>query len=92
MEHSRKYKEYLKSAEWEKKKQERLAIDGHRCVMCGRPENRCRKGLSCHHISYRNLGKEDVYKDLVSLCSSCHLKIHAYYNRQRGQLNEPDWK
>ena len=78
------YKRYLRTDKWAAKKEERFEIDGYRCVMCNRPADRCKNGLVCHHVSYQNLGKENVYEDLVSLCPSCHLKIHAYYNRKRG--------
>lgn len=83
MKQSEEYKAYIRSAQWEQKKKQRLEIDGYKCAMCGRPESKCRNGLQMHHVSYKNLGNEDVYNDLVSLCQSCHLKIHAYYNRRR---------
>lgn len=78
------YKKYIRSPEWVAKKQERLEVDNRRCVMCGRPESRCRNGLQVHHISYKNLTHEDVFQDLVSLCPRCHMLIHAYYNRRRA--------
>ena len=78
------YKKYLRSEQWQQKKAERLAIDDYCCVMCHRPEGRCKNGLICHHINYRRLGNENVYEDLVSLCPACHLKIHAYYKRVRA--------
>lgn len=83
------YKRYIRSPEWEKKKAERLEIDNHCCAMCGRPEAKCRNGLQCHHTNYKKpLGQESVYDDLVSLCPSCHMKIHAYYNRVREATHE----
>ncbi len=85
MEQSKEYKDYIRSDRWAAKAQERIEIDGHKCVMCGRPESRCRNGLQVHHVTYARLGQEDVYNDLVSLCQSCHLKIHAYYDRRRGK-------
>lgn len=81
--HSEEYKGYMRSRDWERKRQQRLEIDGHACVMCGRPEDRCRNGLQVHHITYARLGNEDVGKDLVSLCPGCHKKIHRYYGRNR---------
>lgn len=77
------YKKYMHSEEWRKKAAQRIEIDGHKCVMCDRPESRCRKGLAVHHITYQRLGNENVYTDIVSLCDSCHQKIHRYYNRIR---------
>jgi 5-methylcytosine-specific restriction endonuclease McrA len=82
--HSKLYTEYLRSDEWQRKKQERADIDGHRCAMCGRPEGRTKGGLQCHHITYKRLGHEDVYQDLVTVCGSCHRKLHAYYGRVKS--------
>ena len=81
--HSEEYKRYMRSRDWEHKRQRRLEVDGHKCVMCGRPESKCRNGLQVHHISYTRLGNEDVGNDLVSLCPGCHKKIHNYYGRNR---------
>lgn len=81
MQQSQEYKKYMRSPEWEQKKQERIAIDGG-CVMCHRPLDRIRK-IQVHHITYKNLGHEDVLTDLCTLCGSCHQKIHNYYNRKR---------
>lgn len=80
------YKKYIKSHEWEEKKQERMKIDGYKCVMCGRPQSTCKRTpLQCHHITYKNLGHEDVLADLVTLCPQCHIKIHRYYNRRKKE-------
>lgn len=83
-----KYKRYLRSPEWQIKRQQRLEIDGFKCVMCGRPASRCRSGLQIHHVSYARLGHEDVYRDLVSLCAPCHRKIHNFYDRVREEPKE----
>lgn len=77
------YKKYLRSPSWQSKKAARLEIDNGICVMCGRTGQQTRRGLTCHHISYKNIGNENIYTDLVTLCPSCHLKIHRYYNRTR---------
>lgn len=82
MEHSMQYKEYLKSKEWEQKKEERMKVDGYRCVMCGRDMEHCRT-MQVHHVSYKRLGHENIYTDLCTLCGSCHKKLHNYYNRRR---------
>ena len=76
------YKKYIESDAWELKKAERMLIDGYKCVMCGRPKDRCRF-MQVHHITYKNLGHENVLADLVTLCGSCHKKIHNYYDRKR---------
>lgn len=60
-----------------------MEIDGYQCVMCG-----CRGTttipLEVHHITYRNIGNEDVYKDLLTLCRSCHRNVHIMMNRTTG--------
>ena len=79
---TQQYKDYMRSDEWEAKKQERIAIDKG-CVMCGRPIERIRK-INVHHVTYERLGNENVLTDLCTLCGSCHQKIHNYYNRKRA--------
>ena len=79
---SEEYKKYMKSDKWQKKKQERINIDKC-CVMCQRPLDKIRS-LQVHHITYQRLGDEDVLNDLVTLCGSCHKKIHNYYKRVRA--------
>lgn len=77
------YRKYMRSKEWEEKRQQRLEIDGHKCAMCDSPESKCKDGLQIHHISYRHLGDEDVWTETVCLCGRCHRLIHRYYNRRQ---------
>jgi len=81
--HSREYEAYIKSPAWEAVRRQRLQIDGGKCVMCGRPVG---AGVewNTHHLHYRNLGHEDVIKDVCTLCRDCHEKIHNYYDRIGG--------
>ena len=85
---SKFYESYMRSEEWKEKKRQRFLIDGERCVMCGRPIDKCLKPMQCHHVTYKRLGNEDIYEDLVTLCSSCHVKIHKYYDRIRSREDE----
>lgn len=78
---TQEYKAYMKSEKWKVKKQERIAIDKG-CCMCGRPLDKI-KSVQVHHITYKNLGNENVLTDLCTLCGSFHKKIHNYYNRKR---------
>lgn len=64
------YTAYLKTEKWQKKRFERNKLDGFRCQMCGTAKN-----LNVHHLTYENLGRESIY-DLVTLCESCHKKVH----------------
>lgn len=77
------YKQYMKSDKWQQIKDKRLEIDNYTCVMCGRHKSNC-KSLQVHHITYARLGSENVYTDLVSLCGTCHVRLHNYYNRCKG--------
>lgn len=76
------YEKYMRSSEWTIKKNQRKDIDNHKCVMCERSEGVIRGGLQVHHISYRHLGNEDVYTELVSLCPTCHRRLHNLYKRK----------
>lgn len=67
--------EYLKSEQWQKKRQERLRIDNYRCQACLYLKQEEKSPLSIHHISYKNLYKEPM-EDLVTLCSLHHLQWH----------------
>ena len=62
--------EYMRSKEWQNKRLERLRIDDFKCCKCGSPHN-----IQVHHTSYINLGCEDVFNDLVTLCDRCHESI-----------------
>jgi 5-methylcytosine-specific restriction endonuclease McrA len=84
MEHTQEYDAYMRSEQWQQKRAERLKIAGYCCEMCNRPEANTKNGLQIHHITYKNLGNEDVFTDLIALCPSCHRKIHAYYSRVRS--------
>ena len=65
---SEEYTEYLRSDTWQRLRSQRLKIDHYKCQLCGRPFD-----LQVHHIYYpQELGTEDVYSDLITLCEYCH--------------------
>jgi len=66
------YEEYLRSSEWQEKRTKRLLLDNFTCQCCG-----SRHDLQVHHLSYDNLnlGSEDIYSDLITLCKTCHKYI-----------------
>ena len=76
------YKQYMRSEKWRYKKAQRMQIDDNKCCMCGRDIKHV-KSMQVHHVSYKNLGDEDVMKDLCTLCGSCHIKLHNYLNRRK---------
>jgi hypothetical protein len=70
------YKEYLKSDTWQRLRSKRLAIDEYSCQRCGTPY-----GLQVHHLAYPlELGTEDPYTDLITLCGPCHELVE--HNKQ----------
>jgi 5-methylcytosine-specific restriction endonuclease McrA len=84
------YYDYLESEEWKSKAAERLKIDGYTCQGCGcRGTNDNR--LQIHHLTYRNVGHESVYADLVSLCRNCHIRIHNIMNRVTDENGRRGW-
>ena len=66
------YQEYINSKEWEETRARIFKRDNYHCVICGTGKN-----LSCHHITYENLGNEKD-ADLITICQDCHNKeIHG---------------
>ena len=67
------YTKYMESAEWIAKRNLVLKRDGFVCKRCGNAKN-----LAVHHITYANLGHEDL-DDLVTLCKDCHGHLHSLH-------------
>ena len=70
------YRLYLTTETWQKKRDERLEIDGGICQAC-----LSAPATEVHHLNYYNIGNEDVLTDLVSVCHPCHRKIHNLMTR-----------
>lgn len=68
------HNQYLKSDHWIATRSAILKRDGHQCRFCG-----CMNDLSVHHITYDRLGCESE-TDLITLCSSCHSRLHDVIN------------
>jgi len=49
-----------------------LMRDGYQCVHCGARQTR----LEAHHIKFLSQGGKDTITNLVTLCHSCHQKVH----------------
>jgi 5-methylcytosine-specific restriction endonuclease McrA len=43
--------------------------------ICSKNENET--VLQTHHLTYKNVGNENVYEDLIMLCKSCHANEHG---------------
>lgn len=49
--HSKEYNNYMKSAEWAAKREERLQLDDNHCVMCGRKNGLQKKKRNAYPTS-----------------------------------------
>lgn len=65
-----KYKDYLSSEEWQKKRDTVLERDNYACRICD-----CGDELHVHHKTYDNIYEEPL-GDLITLCKSCHELFH----------------
>jgi len=65
------YTLYLTTDKWNRKKQNRLALDQHQCRLCFSLDN-----LQVHHMTYDRLFDEN-FSDLLTVCKSCHETIHG---------------
>lgn len=87
-----KYSKYLNSPEWQEKKRQRMQIDHFACQMCGCKGSKLNP-LNVHHLSYHNIYEENVEKDLVTLCRSCHMGVHNMMNRVTNcDTGQRGWK
>tara|TARA_B100001564_G_C20609127_1_gene656684 strand:- start:211 stop:501 length:291 start_codon:yes stop_codon:yes gene_type:complete len=66
-----RYREYLKTEAWQRKRYVVFKRDNWTCQECGA------KATEVHHLKYAKyqIGKEPI-DWLVSLCSPCHRKKH----------------
>lgn len=64
--------EYYNSDEWKYKRSIRMDLDGYACVLC-----KSTYDLHVHHLTYENIGDENVYNDLMTVCKECHWGIHG---------------
>lgn len=49
-----------------------LMRDGYQCQQCGKTQGR----LEAHHIHFRKHGGKDTLSNLLTLCESCHHRLH----------------
>ena len=64
------YEDYLRTPEWQERRQRQIALDGSHCRLCNSSER-----LQVHHRTYANRGNEQP-GDLVTLCDNCHATFH----------------
>lgn len=85
------YMNYLQSDAWKAKARQRAAIDDYKCCMCG-SAGTMRNPLETHHVTYRHIGHEDVYKDILTVCKNCHQSLHIAMNRITSPDGRKGWK
>jgi hypothetical protein len=78
------YDEYLRSPEWQERRQKALAFSGHRCQMNREHTTQ----LQVHHNTYERLGHERP-SDLIVLCDTCHAKHEGKLARYEPEV-EPE--
>jgi hypothetical protein len=66
---NKQYDKYMRSEAWREIRQQRVDMDGGKCVACHTTER-----LEVHHLHYQNFGHEEL-RDLITLCHSCHEKV-----------------
>jgi hypothetical protein len=71
------YAEYLQTAEWRGRRDERIRLASFRCERC-----QAKRDLQVHHVRYERLGAE-LDTDLEVLCRTCHEGHHFDESRQQ---------
>jgi hypothetical protein len=74
--HKRVYKKskkmgFIQNLEWKEIREKCFKRDKYTCKRCGK-RNSQGKNLSAHHIIPREEEGENILKNLVTLCNSCH--------------------
>lgn len=64
------YQEYLQTIEWKMRASSTKIAAGGRCRLCNRGAR-----LEAHHRTYERRGNE-LPRDLIALCDTCHAKFH----------------
>ena len=65
-----KYRDYMLSPAWQKKRERVRQRSGGKCELCGE-----RSAVDVHHRTYARVGKERL-SDLIHLCRLCHEDQH----------------
>lgn len=77
-----KYREYLKSKEWEDKRGIAFIMARFRCSVCSST-----KSLNAHHLYYKKLIDVDPKTELLVLCGQCHDLAHAINAKKMSKSN-----
>ena len=74
-----RYRDYLQSDQWKRKRRACLRRAGGVCERCAR-----RVAKQAHHLTYKRLGKE-APGDLLAVCRPCHEALHDRKTAQQGE-------
>lgn len=77
-----KYKKYIKSFKWKKRKEAYFEKCMAICFTCSNTED-----IQLHHLHYKTVGYESD-SDLIPLCSSCHIEFHTLYGTKEDMRKE----
>lgn len=88
---TKEYHEYLQSKAWKEKAYKRMVIDGFECQACGCRGSRNNE-LEVHHLSYSDIGNEDIFTQTVTLCHVCHKMIHRAMERVTDKNGKRGWQ
>ncbi len=70
------YYKYIVSKRWKSKSYKFMSNVGFKCEECGSSNN-----LTCHHLTYKNLGNE-TKRDICVLCWNCHKERHKRHHNK----------
>lgn len=86
-ERERTHYAFLKSKSWKDARNQILSFDEYRCVICG--SRLTKKDAHIHHIIDFS-GDEDLSpRNLVTLCTKCHMKLHPVFPKGMWLLGWP---
>jgi hypothetical protein len=67
-----------------------LSRDDYKCSFCGITDEEHKEqsdcGLSAHHIIPKDDGGEDIPKNLMAVCSSCHKTLEFTHGKAMSQM------
>lgn len=80
----------LNAPEWKETRKKVYKRDGYKCQICGMMSNELKKikqKIIAHHITPYRITQNNEIDNLITLCSSCHMREEKkYYHSQNEQL------
>jgi len=77
---TREHREYIKTAQWKKRRKKKLEQQDYTCELCGGNANQC------HHTHYDYLASDNEkleHKSLIAVCSECHKRKEGEYESKK---------